>query len=322
MKTQVLFYLASIAVGLLLAVVGIVFGLIAGSSLILFDGFFSLVDSGVSLLTLVVVKLITAHAISGTLSKKLQERFSMGFWHLEPMVIGLYGTMLIGAAAYAFFNAMSSLLTGGRNIAFDWAIIYAVITLCASVAIAIVANRANRRLRSDLIKLDVQSWVMSAAITGALLVAFIFAYFIQDTSWSGLSPYVDPAVLAVVCLIIIPLPIRSLRKALNDILMITPPGLRNHVDQVAKMFVKKHGFVAYRAYTARAGRSKDIEIYFIVPPDAPARKMTEWDQVRKEFSDAVGADDPHIWLIVAFTNFIESKVMLDYNIRHEMQAKF
>src|SRR5690606_7356182 len=146
---------------------------------------------------------------------------------------------------------------------------------------------------------------MSAAIPAALLAAFVFAYLIQDTSWRWMSPYVDPVVLAVVCLVVIPMPVRSLRKALNDILMITPPGLRNHVDNVAREFVTKHGFVTYRAYTARAGRAKDIEVYFIVPRDAPARKMTEWDQVRNEFADAVGADDPHIWLIVAFTSDME-----------------
>ncbi|MBO9353082.1 cation transporter [Bordetella petrii] len=292
---------ASIAVGLSLAVVGIAFGLVAGSFLVLFDGFFSLVDVGVSLLTLVVVKLITAHAISGTLSQKWQERFSMGFWHLEPMVIGLYGMMLIGTAVYALFNAIASLLAGGRDIAFGWAIVYAVITLVASVAIAVVEHRANRRLKSELINLDVQAWIMSAAITAALLVAFVFAYFIQGTAWHWVSPYVDPAVLAIVCVIVIPIPIPSLRQALNDILMITPPELRNHVDEAAARLVQQHGFVTYRAYTARVGRSKNIEIYFIVPPDAPARKLPEWDQIRKAFGEAVGADDPHIWLTVVFT---------------------
>ncbi len=295
----------SIAVALLVAFFGIVFGLLARSYSILFDGFYSLIDVGVGLLSLVVANLITAHAVSGTLSKKLRERFSMGFWHLEPMVIVLNGTLLIGASIYAFFNAVSSLLDGGHDFAFGWAIVYAAITFVACVGIAVVERRANRRLRSELLRLDVQSWVMSAAITAALLVAFVFAYCISGTAWAWMTPYVDPAVLALVCLIVAPLPIPSVRRALDDVLMITPADLKDHVDAVARAFVEKHGLVTYRAYTARIGRSKDVEVTFIVAPEAPARTMKAWDALRDEFAAAIGADDPHLWLVVVFTSDLE-----------------
>ncbi|MTH63936.1 cation transporter [Paracoccus sp. DK608] len=291
----------SIAVTLVMSSLGIGFGLISGSFSITFDGVYSLVDASMSLLSLVVVNLITSFTLAKGLSRKLRERFSMGFWHLEPMVLGLNGTLLIGVAVYALVNAVSSLLEGGRDLEFGWAIIYAVFTLIACTTTAIVEARANRKLGSEFIRLDVKSWVMSAGITAALLIAFCIGFGVQGTTWQWISPYIDPAVLAVVCLLIIPLPVSTVRQALADIFLVTPADLKAHVDVVAQAFVKKHGLVSHRAYVARVGRSKEIELFFIVPADAPARRIDEWDALRDEIGDAIGGEGPDRWLTVVFT---------------------
>ena len=147
----------SIAITVLVALLGIGFGLYARSFAIAFDGIYSLIDAGMSLLTLVAVRLINGYAGTTGLSRKLRERFSFGFWHLEPMLLVLNGTLLMGAAVYALITAIDAVLNGGRPIAFGWAIAYAVITLVACIGAAVVGHRANRRIGSDFIALDVRA---------------------------------------------------------------------------------------------------------------------------------------------------------------------
>lgn len=212
----------SIAVTLFIATIGIAFGLASGSFSIVFDGVYSLVDASMSGLSLVVVKLITSHTTSVQMSRKLRERFTMGFWHLEPMVLALNGILLSGVAIYALINAVSSLLEGGRHLEFGIAMVYAVLTVITCVTIAVVEARANRKLKSDFVRMDVKGWVMSASITAALLIAFCFGYAVQGTSLEWVSPYIDPAVLALVCLVIIPLPLSVVRQALSEIFLVTP----------------------------------------------------------------------------------------------------
>lgn len=291
----------SVLVTFVISSLGIGFGLISGSFSIVFDGVYSLVDAGMSLLSLVVANLIAFHAVSGNLARKLRERFSMGFWHLEPMVLALNGMLLMGVAIYALVNAVSSLLEGGRNLQFGWAIVYAAITVTVCVCIAIVETRANRGVGSAFVRLDVKGWIMSAGITAALLVAFSLGYAIQGTGWQWLSPYIDPAVLALVCVLIIPLPVSTVRRALADIFLVTPADLKGHVDAVSQAFVERHGLSSYRAYVARMGRSKEIELYFIVPADAPARTIAEWDKLRDEIGAAIGDEGPDRWFTVVFT---------------------
>lgn len=292
---------ASIFATLVISALGVGFGLAAGSFSIVFDGVYLLVDASMSMLALVVVNLITSHAISKELSERMRERFSLGFWHLEPMVLVLNGTLLIGVAIYALVNAIGSLLNGGREIQFGWAIVYAAATVIVCAAIAVVEAHANRKINSEFLRLDVRGWIMSAGITAALLIAFCIGYAVQGTPWQWLSPYVDPAVLAIVCVLIIPLPISTLKEALSDVLLLAPDDLRQHVDQVAQIFVERHGFTSYRAYAARVGRSRIIELYFIVPAAMSAKTIGDWDALRDEVGAAIGAADPHRWLTVVFT---------------------
>lgn len=291
----------SIAVTLFIATIGIAFGLASGSFSIIFDGVYSLVDASMSGLSLVVVKLITSHATSLQLSRKLRERFTMGFWHLEPMVLALNGILLSGVALYALINAVSSVLEGGRHLEFGIAMVYAVLTVIACATIAVVEARANRKLNSDFVRMDVKGWVMSASITAALLIAFCFGFAVQGTQWEWVSPYIDPAVLALVCLVIIPLPLSVVRQAMSEIFLVTPNDLKQHVDNVAQQFVLKHGLQSYKAYVAKVGRSREIELYFIVPADMPARSIAHWDALRDEIGDAVGGEGPDRWITVVFT---------------------
>lgn len=290
----------SIAMTFVVAAVGIGFGVASGSASIIFDGIYSLTDAVMTSVALLVSSLITQR-LSERRQARLVQRFTMGFWHLEPMVLGLNGVLLSGAAIYALVTAVGSLLAGGRELDFGRAIVYAVVVVIVAVGMAIHNRHANLSIRSNFVALDVQGWTISAALTGALLAAFVFGWAIQGTALDHLSPYVDPAVLALVCVIVIPLPVPTIRRALADILLITPPDMMAQVDRVARDVVTRHGFLDHRAYVARVGRGRQIELYFIVPQGQPPRPLEEWDAIRDQIGDAIGGDITNRWLTIAFT---------------------
>ena len=65
--------------------------------------------------------------------------------------------------------------------------------------------------------------------------------------------------------------------------------------------MEEHGFSSFRSYVARVGRGRQIEIYFIVPADRPARRLEEWDAIRDQIGEAIGGEGPNRWLTIAFT---------------------
>lgn len=283
----------SIAVTVLVSAFGVVFGLLSGSLSIMFDGVFAAIDAAMSGLALFVSRLVSGDSVN--------RRFQFGYWHIEPMVLAFNGGTLMLLCFYAFLNAVDSFLAGGRQLDFDWAIAYAVIVCVVCFGMFFYEARANRRINSDFVRLDAQSWLMSAAITSALLVAFAVAWSLSGSKWSPLTPYVDPVVLALLTLVLVFVPIRTVRKALQEILLITPPELDAHVRRVMDAVISRHGFATYTSYVAKVGRAQFIEIHIAVPTGMRLDNVATVDAIRREIAEAIGDEGPQRWLTIDFT---------------------
>lgn len=295
----------SIAGTLVMAALAVGFGLYANSSLIIFDGIYGLIDVVMTWLSLLVARLIAQSTNTDTLQSRLNQRFSMGFWHLEPIVLGVSGTLMIGAALYAFVNAVDALTSGGRLIALGPAIAFGVISLIGEGALAAFVLRANRRIGSEFVALDAKNWIIAASMSACYLVAFLGGMVVRDTSWAWIGPYIDPGILAVVCLFVMAAPLGTVKQALSGILLVAPPALVAHVDAVARDVVARHGFLDYRSYVAQVGRGEQIELFFVVPADDPPRALAEWDALRDEIGNALGEESPDRWLTIMFTTDLE-----------------
>lgn len=281
----------SLGATLVIAGLGIAFGLLARSPAILFDGFFSLVDVAVTWLTLVVARLVASQG---------DRRFQYGFWHLEPMVIALKASVLIVLVAYAFVSAVNSILKGGYEPEFGTALVYAGAVALISYAMWWWMGRQAERINSGLVRLDVKAWLMSALITTALLVAFGAALAMQGTDAERFIRYVDPLVLAIIALFLLPLPFREARESFAEILVIRPSDLDARVCEVMADFISRYGFSDYRSYVSKAGRARFIEISVLVSPDLQL-PVTRIDALRHEIGDAIGGAGVDRWLTIVFT---------------------
>src|SRR6478735_11155997 len=97
----------SIALTVLLGVLGVASGLVTNSQAIIFDGMYSFVDVVPTVVSLLVVKLI---------ARGTTHRFQYGFWHLEPLVAVLRDSILAVACIYASVDAISTLASGGQQV--------------------------------------------------------------------------------------------------------------------------------------------------------------------------------------------------------------
>jgi len=283
----------SILITVLVAGAGIFFGLLSGSLSIIFDGLFSAIDLAMLSLALAVARLV---------QREGDRRFQHGYWHIEPIALVFNGTVLMFLCLYAFINAVDSLLAGGRELQLDWAIGYAVVAAIVTFGMYSYERRENRRIRSEFLNLDAQSWLMSSLISCALLLAFLMAWAIKNTRYAAFAPFLDPAVLALLSLYLITVPIKTVRQALAEILLITPPAMDQEVHAVMDGVIARHGFLKYTSYVVKVGRAYFIEIHIVLPPEFRIDRIAALDSIRQEISAAIGKHGaPYQWLTVAFT---------------------
>lgn len=282
----------SIAVTFLLAVVGILFGLLSGSLAIVFDGMFNMMDTAMSILALLVARLLTSEG---------SRRFQYGYWHVEPIVLVFNGSVLILLCAYALINAIGSLLSGGRELDFDWAFTFALLMSVLSIIMYLYIRKKNKKLNSEFLRLDTQSWLISAAISTALLIAFGIATFMNGTRYDSLTPYVDPLILTILTSFLIFVPVTAVRDAMRDMFLIAPFGLDEKVRNFLDELTIREGYKTYSSYVAKIGRAQFIEIHIVLPPDYPIAGIESLDAIRREIGQIMGGDGPKLWLTIAFT---------------------
>ena len=282
----------SIAATLLLAIAGIFFGLLSGSLSIVFDGTFNLVDTAMSALTLFVARLLNSAG---------SRRFQYGYWHVEPMGLVFNGRLLILLCAYAFINAIGSLIHGGQQLNVDWACIFALLMAILSIGMYIYIRQKNIKLNSEFLRLDVQSWLISASISSALLIAFGIATLMSGTRYQRFIPYVDPMILSVLTGCLFFLPMAIVKDAMRDMFMIAPFELDEKVRGFLDALIIRQEFKTYSSHVAKIGRAQFIEINILVPYGYPVASIENLDTIRCEIRDAMSVNSPQLWLTVTFT---------------------
>jgi len=99
------------------AVFSSLWGILSGSSMIVFDGLYSFVSIGLSGLALLALRFVR---------RGPDEQFPWGREAAEPVVVILKAATLGALCVYAGIGGVVDLLSGGTEVEVGWAIVYAV----------------------------------------------------------------------------------------------------------------------------------------------------------------------------------------------------
>lgn len=277
---------------LIVALGGLGFGFYSGSQSILFDGYFSLVAVMIKVLMYVIVRLV---------EQQTSDRFQFGFWHLEPMVLVIEGTFIFVIAGYAFINGLMGILGGGHPVEFGAAAVYAVLFTLLNSGFYLYVRHKNKTLKSRLVSYDNVSWLVDAMLSGGLLVSFLLACWLQSSEWADYSDYVDPLLLILLSVAMIPPAYHVLMPSMREVLGMAPEPLDDRVRAKVAEAVERYGFIGYESYVQQNGRARFIEIHIQLPESFPVESIKTLDRIRQEIADSLGKASPHRWLTVVFT---------------------
>jgi cation diffusion facilitator family transporter len=282
----------SILVTALTGLAGIAAGFMIGSQAIMFDGMYSFVD---------VILTFGALAVSKVLMHEPTRRFQFGYWHLEPLAGAIESAILVTVCIYAAMNAVQAWTSGGHAVSYKFGLVWAGAMCVSGMAMAVYMGRLAHAQGSILLAVDARGWLLSGSLSLALLAAYGIALALDGSAYNHLIPYVDPAALLCMSLALLPLPLKILFAATQDLLEVAPQDLDQRVRSVLDALMKERNFLRYSSHVAEVGRVQFIEIHILVPADFRVETVQAVDDIRREIAGRLEASWPHTWLTVDLT---------------------
>ena len=280
---------------ILLAILGLIFGIQSHSSAIVFDALISVVSSILTLFSIVAARFIYKEGTDG---------FQFGFAGLESMMNMLKAMVLIVICIYGFFDGFEGLLHGGSNTEHDDAFAFNI--TCFAIALGLFAYERYwaKKLSSALIAVDSLEWFSDIMLYLGSSLAFGLSVMFDPDGKQAWSSLVDPALLCVLSLVIVVAPVLVLIKNAGDLLLHAPRELSYAVDLIMERLCERHGFLDYRRRVSEQGRFYFLLLEILLDKSNDL-STSQVDVLRKEITKMIASkikDEKELHIIISFTH--------------------
>ena len=274
---------------LLLGILGVFWGLAVGSQVVLLDGVYGALGVVLSGLSLYASRLVARGPTA---------RFPFGREALAPLVVGVQAVALGGICAFAAVAAMQTIVAGGSQVEAGWALVYAAVSTAISIGVWLALRRPAAT--SDLVRAEAIQWLSSIGLETAMLLAFVAMLGLQRTSWQAAALYIDPVLVLVVCIAILPAPVRMLRGTLRELMEgAAPEEIQRPVRAAVSEVSQEIGLGEPLLRIAKLGSKIYVEVDYLVEPGH--WDTSDEDRVRHGLNERL-RDLPYVfWLNVELT---------------------
>jgi len=272
------------------AVVSSIWGILAGSSMIVFDGLYSFVSVGLSLSAVFALRFSR---------RGPDERFPWGREAAEPVAVVFKAVTLGALSAYAAVQGVVDIVQGGHEVAVGWAVAYAAL---ATVVVLVVGLVLRRGSDSDLVRAEAAEWLGDAWLSALVLVGFLVALVLVRTGRTELAAYVDPAMVVLGSVVFLRVPARLVVDGMRELLAMSPPDpvldrLREIVHEVGRRYALDEAVVR----ATKVGGRIDIDVAYLVEDHSLVQTIAESDRVRVDLAEQLAVLGYQRSLSVTFT---------------------
>jgi predicted Co/Zn/Cd cation transporter (cation efflux family) len=282
----------SIAGALFMALLGFGFSILTDSEAVFLDGVFSLVNMTMGLITLKVAQIIF---------EKSTKRFHYGKAQVEPLLNTAKGLLFIGVIVMAGYAALQSILTGGRPMVFSWAILYSFIAAVGCFGIGYYVESQNKENPTPILAVEAKSWLIDGALSSVVLLAFVSGYFLSKTAYAEFTVYIDPGLVIIMSLFVLPVPYKILKDNLLDLLLGAPDvNLQRGVRQIANGIIKEAPVEDFDFRFVKTGRFILCDILVLISKKEKY-SISDFDPIRKKLMSEIVKKYPEVDLVIEIT---------------------
>lgn len=267
----------------------ILWGLIAASEIMIFDGLYALVGIALSGVSLLAARVAGAPA---------DTRYPFGRPGAIPVVLVVQGGAVAGTLVYAVISAARTIAAGGSQAVQSTLLLYGLVSGLAATAVALLLTRVGRG--GDLAAAEIAVWRAGALMSLLIAVGGGIGLVLVQAGQGSLAVYVDPLLVFLAVLLALPVPRRLIRAGLHELLEGAPgaqsaEAIRAAADHVRARFDLPEPTVR----ATKLGNRLYLDLAFVVP--AGQWSVDEEDEVRRAVEDQLQVLPQEIWADVHLT---------------------
>jgi cation diffusion facilitator family transporter len=282
----------SILTGSVFTVWAIVVGILGDSKSIIFDALFSMVGislSGVSLL------------VNNFIRKPDDDNLPFGRSQFEPFAITVQSLVIIFLCLYSLATSVMDIMNGGKVVELGIALPYLIFSIVGCFFLWLFFKNKALQLKSEYIRIESTEWQLDALLSFGVLAGLSMGYFLKNTSFEHLIPYLDPSVVVIISILFLRIPTRTFWKNVRELLQFAPDDeVEDKIHEAAEQISKTHNFLDTLVRVAKTGSSYTIEIDFLLPKTLSDMKVIDQDVIRQELYDQIKGNYK-MWLTISFT---------------------
>lgn len=281
----------SIFASVVIGVVALLWGVIAESRVLLFDGAFVIVGIALSGLSI---------AASTTAAAPPTRRFPFGRPAATPLVIAFQGAAMLGMLLFAAVDAVLVIRAGGTDVAPRTVALYGSFSGAASLLVALWLGRLGRGGTSEILEAEAAQWRASGVLSAVVVLGGVVALVLDGhDGWQGAVAYVDPVLVLIASALVTPTALGMLRTAGLELLQARPPApIQDEIDRSIEQVRAEHRLPAPTVAATKIGQQLFVSVTFLIEGD---RTVAEEDAVRRALIgrlETVGLD---VWAHVELT---------------------
>ena len=275
---------------LIAALLGLFFAFLTNSEAVLIDGVYSLIFFAVALLSLKVAALV---------QRPDNERYPFGYVAYEPILNLSKGLLILLVDVFAVTAAVMELCGDGRRVNAPMTCVYAVLVTVLCVAGALFLQRQSKRTKSQIVAIDAKNWWIDAVISAGVALAFSIAVLVETTPYATIAPYVDPIVVIVLVMAMLPVPWLIIRDNWRQIVSRSvEPGCLAEIEERLESVRAETPWRDHFLRVIREGRLLYVHIYILGGPS----RTEDADRCREKIFLSLKSLQAELALDVSFTD--------------------
>jgi predicted Co/Zn/Cd cation transporter (cation efflux family) len=159
----------------------------------------------------------------------------------------------------------------------------------------------GKSLRSDLVSVDAHTWFVDGALSASILLGFALAYGLEHSGFAHYAPYVDPILLIILGLAILPIPFKIMLDSLNEVINKAPPeAISSVVEKKLKQSLSNVPYEHVEVRISKCGRDLYLLVHIIVDESFGLTTISELDEIRKSSEASMRQWNPSIMMDILF----------------------